>query len=207
VTGAASGIGRAGGARPRTRRLRPSRSTTARAKGKPRRSRAKAGRSGVRAILCPCDVADEAGVRAMLKTVGDQFGRLDVLINNAGNHRGMEAQGPGEHLARGLGPRFRGERARPVQVTRAAVPLLRVSRGCIVNTASIVGLRPGPHTAALRGEQGRGRQSDQDARLQSRTGHPRSMRWLRAGWKASGCGACCRTSTRISWPSARRRRP
>jgi len=30
------------------------------------------------------------------------------------------------------------------QVTRAAVPLLRASKGCIVNTASIAGLRPGP---------------------------------------------------------------
>ena len=30
------------------------------------------------------------------------------------------------------------------QVTRAAVPLLKKSQGCIINTASIVGLRPGP---------------------------------------------------------------
>jgi 3-oxoacyl-[acyl-carrier protein] reductase len=30
------------------------------------------------------------------------------------------------------------------QVTRAAVPLLKEARGSIVNTASIVGLRPGP---------------------------------------------------------------
>ncbi len=29
-------------------------------------------------------------------------------------------------------------------VTRAAVPMLRAAKGCIVNTASIVGLRPGP---------------------------------------------------------------
>ena len=30
------------------------------------------------------------------------------------------------------------------QVTRAAAPLLKKARGSIVNTASIVGLRPGP---------------------------------------------------------------
>ena len=30
------------------------------------------------------------------------------------------------------------------QVTRAAVPLLRASAGSVVNTASIVGMRPGP---------------------------------------------------------------
>src|SRR5258708_12095591 len=43
-----------------------------------------AGRSGVRTLVCRCDVTDEALVRAMLKTVGDEFGRLDVLLNNAG---------------------------------------------------------------------------------------------------------------------------
>jgi len=36
------------------------------------------------------------------------------------------------------------ERTNLLPVTRAAAPLLRVSKGCIVNTASIVGLRPGP---------------------------------------------------------------
>jgi 3-oxoacyl-[acyl-carrier protein] reductase len=35
-----------------------------------------------------------------------------------------------------------------VQVTRACVPLLREAGGCIVNTASIVGLRPGPQPLA-----------------------------------------------------------
>src|SRR5882762_228168 len=39
---------------------------------------------GVKALLLRCDVADEPGVRAMLKAVEKEFGRLDVLINNAG---------------------------------------------------------------------------------------------------------------------------
>src|SRR6266436_8634941 len=103
-----------------------------------------AGRSGVRAILCPCDVADEVGVRAMLKTVGDQFGRLDVLINNAGTTAAWKLKDLDsislEDWDRVFAVNVRGL----FQVTRAAVPLLRVSKGCIVNTASIVGLRPGP---------------------------------------------------------------
>src|SRR5262245_36952957 len=41
-------------------------------------------KSGARALLARCDVADEAGVRAMLKSVEKEFGRLDVLVNNAG---------------------------------------------------------------------------------------------------------------------------
>src|SRR5262245_1202859 len=41
-------------------------------------------KSGVGTLLSRCDVSDEAGVRAMLKSVEDKFGRLDVLVNNAG---------------------------------------------------------------------------------------------------------------------------
>src|SRR5207245_2911495 len=103
-----------------------------------------AGRSGVRTLLCRCDVADEAGVRAMLKTVGDQFSRLDVLINNAGTTAAWEPKDL-ESLSLEDWDRVFAVNVRGLfQVTRAAVPLLRASKGCIVNTASIVGLRPGP---------------------------------------------------------------
>src|SRR6266699_2481187 len=45
---------------------------------------AEAEKWGVRALLLRCDVSDDAGGRAMLKAVQNGFGRLDVLINNAG---------------------------------------------------------------------------------------------------------------------------
>src|SRR5215475_12505811 len=45
---------------------------------------AEAGKLGAQTLLCKCDVSDEAGVRAMLKQVEAKFGKLDVLINNAG---------------------------------------------------------------------------------------------------------------------------
>src|SRR5438874_10746093 len=103
-----------------------------------------AARSGARTLLCRCDVADEAGVRAMLTTVGDEFGRLDVLINNAGTTAAWKPKDL-ESLSLEDWDRVFAVNVRGLfQVTRAAVPLLRVSKGCIVNTASIVGLRPGP---------------------------------------------------------------
>src|SRR6266540_2657546 len=103
-----------------------------------------AGRSGVRTLLCRCDVADEAGVRVMLKTVGDQFGRLDVLINNAGTTAAWKPKDL-ESLSLEDWDRVFAVNVRGVfLVTRAAVPMLRAAKGCIVNTASIVGLRPGP---------------------------------------------------------------
>src|SRR6195256_2570545 len=83
VTGAASGIGRAA-ALALARAGYDVAINYSKSEREAKAGAGEAGRSGVRAILFPCDVADEAGVRAMLKTVGDQFGRLDVLINNAG---------------------------------------------------------------------------------------------------------------------------
>ena len=97
-----------------------------------------------KALLFRCYVADEPGVRAMLKSVEDQFGRLDVLINNAGTTAAWKPKDL-ESLSLEDWDRVFAVNVRGLfQVTRAAVPLLRASRGCIVNTASIVGLRPGP---------------------------------------------------------------
>src|SRR5258705_3817001 len=101
-------------------------------------------KSGVKALLVRCDVADEAGVRAMLKAVEKEFGRLDVLVNNAGTTapwkpKDLESVSL-EDWDRVFAVNVRGL----FQVTRAAVPLLRACKGCIVNTASILGLRPGP---------------------------------------------------------------
>jgi 3-oxoacyl-[acyl-carrier protein] reductase len=109
-----------------------------------RETAAAAGKLGARTLLVRCDVSDEAGVRAMLKAVDDEFGRLDVLINNAGTTapwkpRDLETLSL-EDWDRVFAVNVRGL----FQVTRAAIPLLRQSKGCVVNTASIVGLRPGP---------------------------------------------------------------
>jgi len=99
---------------------------------------------GVGSMLCKCDVADDAGVRAMLKAVEEKFGRLDVLINNAGTTAAWKPRDL-ESLSLEDWDRVFAVNVRGLfQVTRAAVPLLRASKGCIVNTASIVGLRPGP---------------------------------------------------------------
>jgi 3-oxoacyl-[acyl-carrier protein] reductase len=109
-----------------------------------RETAAAAGKLGARTLLVRCDVSDEAGVRAMLRAVEDGFGRLDVLINNAGTTapwkpRDLETLSL-EDWDRVFAVNVRGL----FQVTRAAIPLLRQSKGCVVNTASIVGLRPGP---------------------------------------------------------------
>ena len=143
VTGAASGIGRAAAlALARTGydvAINYSSSEKA-----ARESAAAAEKLGAKTLVVRCDVSDEAGVRAMLKAVEEKFGRLDVLINNAGTTAPWKPKDL-ETLSLEDWDRVFAVNVRGLfQVTRAAVPLLRASKGCIVNTASIVGLRPGP---------------------------------------------------------------
>jgi 3-oxoacyl-[acyl-carrier protein] reductase len=96
-------------------------------------------------VLCPCDVSDDSSVRAMLMRVDEAFGGLEVLVNNAGTTiatppKDLEAVSV-EAWDRVFAVNVRGL----FLVTRAALPLLRRGeKPCIVNTASIVGLRPGP---------------------------------------------------------------
>jgi len=104
---------------------------------------------GANTILLQCDVSDDPAVRNMLAEVEKRFGRLDVLINNAGttsaiNPKDFDAV-TAENWDRVFAVNVRGM----FQVTRAAVPMLKAAgNGCVVNTASIVGLRPGPQPLA-----------------------------------------------------------
>ena len=99
---------------------------------------------GAKTLLQRCDVSDDPSVRKMLAAVEHEFGRLDALVNNAGTTtevkpHDFDALTP-EEWDRVFAVNVRGV----FQVTRAAVPLLKKNGGSVVNTASIVGLRPGP---------------------------------------------------------------
>jgi 3-oxoacyl-[acyl-carrier protein] reductase len=143
VTGAATGIGRSAAlalaAAGYDVALNYSSSETA-----ARETAAEAAKRGAKTLLVRCDVSDEPGVRAMLKRVEEAFGRLDVLVNNAGTTASWKPKDL-ETLSLEEWDRVFAVNVRGLfQVSRAAVPLLKKSQGCIVNTASIVGLRPGP---------------------------------------------------------------
>jgi 3-oxoacyl-[acyl-carrier protein] reductase len=96
---------------------------------------------GVEGLPVMADVARESEVKALVEESAHHFGRIDVLVNNAGTTRFIPfpdldavTDEVWQHI---LGVNLMG----PWYASRAAAPHLRKSRGCIVNIASIAALR------------------------------------------------------------------
>lgn len=105
------------------------------------------------AIAVRADVSVAADVEAMITTAVDRFGRLDVLVNNAGvPHRAMPMVDLPEddfdvQMAVNVKSVFLG--------AKYGVPALRAGGGgVIVNTASIGGKRPRPHMTVYNATKG-----------------------------------------------------
>ena len=110
--------------------------------------------AGARVIICGRDAkslvaaAKEIGeiicvaadVRKDVKKLFKAVDRLDILVNNAGGMEHFE-DFEGTPLAAWRST-FDLNLFSVVDVTRAALPLLRKSKGCVVNIASDVGRRP-----------------------------------------------------------------
>src|SRR5947209_4542910 len=86
VTGAATGIGRAAAIRFARHGLAVA-VNYARSEQEAHETLEEVRRHGVPGILCRCNVADDAAVRAMVARCHDELGGLDVLVNNAGTTR------------------------------------------------------------------------------------------------------------------------
>ena len=97
------------------------------------------------------DVADPESVRSFVTAAIDRYGGIDVVANVAGIVRFAHVEDITlddwhKHLAVNL--------TGPFLVSQAALPSLIERRGCIVNVASIAGLRGQAYTAAYSASKG-----------------------------------------------------
>ena len=98
------------------------------------------------ALALPCDITDPAQVREAVAAIEERFGRLDVLINNAG----INAEGPLESFDPELWDRLFAVNVRGVLNTcQAVIPLMkRQCAGRIINAASFAAVIPSVDAAA-----------------------------------------------------------
>jgi NAD(P)-dependent dehydrogenase (short-subunit alcohol dehydrogenase family) len=92
------------------------------------------------------DVTDATAAEAAVQTAVDRFGRIDVLVNNAGNfYAGFFEEISAEDFRAQIETTLFG----PINVTRAVLPVLRAQRsGLVVTISSTAGLTGGEFLTA-----------------------------------------------------------
>jgi NAD(P)-dependent dehydrogenase (short-subunit alcohol dehydrogenase family) len=102
---------------------------------------------GRRALFVSADVRDAGQAASVVTATAERFGRLDVLVNNAGGSPAVPAAD--------ASPRFVSQVVAlnllaPLYCAQAANAVMQAAGGggSIVNIASVSGLRPSPGTAA-----------------------------------------------------------
>jgi NAD(P)-dependent dehydrogenase (short-subunit alcohol dehydrogenase family) len=109
-----------------------------------RREKIEAAAAELGALAVAADVSAEEECVRLVAEHRERHGRLDVLVNSAGiGIAGTLDTHPTKHWDLQMGVNLRGL----FLVTRECIPLLRESKGWIVNLASIAGTAPTPGLA------------------------------------------------------------
>jgi len=92
------------------------------------------------------DVTDPASIQAAVDAAVERFGRIDVLVNNAGNfYAGFFEEVTPENFRAQIETNLFG----PLNVTRAVLPVMRAQRsGLVVTFSSTAGITGGEFTSA-----------------------------------------------------------
>jgi NAD(P)-dependent dehydrogenase (short-subunit alcohol dehydrogenase family) len=94
---------------------------------------------GLRAVFVPIDFTDHATIRAAASLISERFGRLDVLINNAGLAQ-YNGTPPSQERVETLRKTFETNVSGAFAVPQTMLPLLRKSEaGRVVNMPSGLG--------------------------------------------------------------------
>ena len=100
-----------------------------------------------KAEFFPADLRDPDASKSLVDFALERFGRIDVLINNAGGSPPVDAASASPRLTEKI---VALNLVAPLVLSQQAHGALSVndSPGCIVNIASVSGVRPSPGTAA-----------------------------------------------------------
>ena len=101
---------------------------------------------GLAVAAISCDVADQAGIDAMVGKAVHDWGRIDIVVNNAAISDDTPIEDlSDEHWHSVLAVNLDSV----LNVTKTALPWLKQSRlGSIINIASVQGIRGQPHAMA-----------------------------------------------------------
>lgn len=101
---------------------------------------------GGEALAIPCDISDPEQREKLVKSATDQFGRIDILINNAGGSPPKAALETSDRMFNGA---FQFNVTTAFAMTRMTVPHMpEVGGGAVVNISSAAGRLSQPGFAA-----------------------------------------------------------
>ena len=108
-------------------------------------ARARELKDSARVMTVVTDITKVDDIAALIEQVSERFGRLDLLVNNAGiTHRSPAHQTAPEVFRKVMAVDWQGA----VELTMAALPMLRESQGQIICIGSMAGWMPVPGRAA-----------------------------------------------------------
>jgi NAD(P)-dependent dehydrogenase (short-subunit alcohol dehydrogenase family) len=95
--------------------------------------------AGGKAQIIPTELTDELSIKNLIKAAGERFGRLDILINNAGITHSAKLE---ETLTKDYDRCMSVNARAPFILCREALPLLKKAESAyIINIASVVGVK------------------------------------------------------------------
>jgi 3-oxoacyl-[acyl-carrier protein] reductase len=103
---------------------------------------------GGKAVAVQADLSNPAEIPKLITATKQAFGRLDILINNAGVYKFLPLEAiTVEHIDKHFNLNVKAL----LLVTQAAVPLFGPEGGVVINISSIVSVNPAPASAVYAG--------------------------------------------------------